>query len=671
MAQIIRTVLILFILVTPSRATDLPETSSKQISARPAVLEACNAELDSQERGSRDRLLQLSVDCIIPYINGLWLDPGTLYRSRQNIEEQATDKLIREKKDYRFPIYYPRQVSSIVRKDLHGVIGEHSRIALKELPDPLPKPSLSSESIYNRPGLLYLPNPYVVPGEIFNEMYGWDSYFIIRGMLASIDYIMANPTSKIWLQSEKRFVALSPEEDSEWYFKRYAKRLFDTAKGMVDNHIFQIRYYGGYILNANRTYYLTRSQPPLFTQEALEVYAYAKKYGFEYSETLAPFFGLSEINFIQPASYEEWIEYEVLPAAKAYYAYWTDPDLVQLKSKGNPRVKNIKFEGKQYWISLYGTDGMGPAPEVANSSQPQNQKYYSVVASYFKQNESQNGYRQFFNDENTCDGVFMQSGCGDPVYHLTQEYYASDRAARASGFDLSARFGKVGQWTMHYAPLSLNALLYQMSKDLNKLADITNLLPIIPKADIDERVKFLVKFFKRSKGGGFGDRLIHRPGGAPNLPEFSYSYGTQYYLLWANLLLEQSQVEELLKNLKQTDQQQRLSLLPSTWNKQFGIPMSLQWSGDQWDAPFAWAPIQLFAVEGLRRVNRSRIAAGVMTSWLTAISTAFMQEGVIKEKYNASAPLKETVVQRGYAHAQRGFGWTNASYLLFYQALSN
>jgi alpha,alpha-trehalase len=33
------------------------------------------------------------------------------------------------------------------------------------------------------PGLLYLPNPYVVPGGRFNEMYGWDSYFIIRGLL--------------------------------------------------------------------------------------------------------------------------------------------------------------------------------------------------------------------------------------------------------------------------------------------------------------------------------------------------------------------------------------------------------------------------------------------------------------------------------------------------------
>ena len=65
-------------------------------------------------------------------------------------------------------------------------------------------------------GLLYLENPYVEPGGQFNEMYGWDSYFIIRGLLR--DHRM------------------------------------DLAKGMVENFFFEINHYGG-VLNANRTYY--------------------------------------------------------------------------------------------------------------------------------------------------------------------------------------------------------------------------------------------------------------------------------------------------------------------------------------------------------------------------------------------------------------------------------
>src|SRR2546428_12199273 len=82
-------------------------------------------------------------------------------------------------------------------------------------------------------GLLYLPRPYVVPGGRFNEMYGWDSYFIQVGLL----------------------------RDGET----------ELAKNMVDNFVYQIENYGK-VLNANRTYYLTRSQPPFLTQMVLGVY---------------------------------------------------------------------------------------------------------------------------------------------------------------------------------------------------------------------------------------------------------------------------------------------------------------------------------------------------------------------------------------------------------------
>lgn len=65
-------------------------------------------------------------------------------------------------------------------------------------------------------GLLYLPNRYVVPGGRFNEMYGWDSYFIILGLV-----------------KDKRS---------------------ELAQGMIENFFFEIENYGA-ILNANRTYF--------------------------------------------------------------------------------------------------------------------------------------------------------------------------------------------------------------------------------------------------------------------------------------------------------------------------------------------------------------------------------------------------------------------------------
>jgi len=97
-------------------------------------------------------------------------------------------------------------------------------------------------------GLLYMENRYVVPGGRFNEMYGWDSYFIIRGLV----------------------------RDGR----------IDLAKGMVENFFFEIEHYGG-VLNANRTYYLTRSQPPFLTSMILAVFDAQKASGHQSNEWLA------------------------------------------------------------------------------------------------------------------------------------------------------------------------------------------------------------------------------------------------------------------------------------------------------------------------------------------------------------------------------------------------
>ena len=97
----------------------------------------------------------------------------------------------------------------------------------------------------NAHGLLYLPNKYVVPGGRFNEMYGWDSYFIIVGLL----------------------------EDGER----------DYSRGIIENFFYEIENYGA-VLNANRAYYLTRSQPPFLTSMIMAQYAADKKAGQERQE---------------------------------------------------------------------------------------------------------------------------------------------------------------------------------------------------------------------------------------------------------------------------------------------------------------------------------------------------------------------------------------------------
>ncbi|HZA49381.1 MAG TPA: trehalase family glycosidase, partial [Myxococcaceae bacterium] len=79
------------------------------------------------------------------------------------------------------------------------------------------------ERLDRQPGLLYLPHAYVVPGGHFNEMYGWDSYFMARGAIAD--------------------------------------GRSDLARAMLENFVYQIEHYGK-IGNSNRSYHRGRSQPP-------------------------------------------------------------------------------------------------------------------------------------------------------------------------------------------------------------------------------------------------------------------------------------------------------------------------------------------------------------------------------------------------------------------------
>lgn len=115
---------------------------------------------------------------------------------------------------------------------------EKCSIKISYLPKSLIEMIHSGHDLKNPDGLLYLPNPYIVPGGMFNEMYGWDSYFIIRGLI----------------------------EDNQ----------FKLAKGMVENFFFEIENYGS-TLNGNRVYYLSRSQPPFLSSMVLSVYNASKE----------------------------------------------------------------------------------------------------------------------------------------------------------------------------------------------------------------------------------------------------------------------------------------------------------------------------------------------------------------------------------------------------------
>jgi alpha,alpha-trehalase len=94
-----------------------------------------------------------------------------------------------------------------------------------------------------------------------------------------------------------------------------------------------------------------------------------------------------------------------------------------------------------------------------------------------------------------------------------------------------------------------------------------------------------------------------------------------------------------------------------------GIAMSEHESQGQWDYPFGWAPIQLLAVEGMRRYGHNAEADRVSTEFLSTVLENFEHDKTIREKYNVVTRSSETNVTVGYAANVIGFGWTNATFL--------
>lgn len=84
-------------------------------------------------------------------------------------------------------------------------------------------------------------------------------------------------------------------------------------------------------------------------------------------------------------------------------------------------------------------------------------------------------------------------------------------------------------------------------------------------------------------------------------------------------------------------------------------------SGQQWDAPNGWAPLQWIAIQGLRRYGFDDLAEGLRQRWLATCDAVFAASGKFVEKYNVLDPL---AASRGGEYAlQDGFGWTNGVYL--------
>jgi len=513
---------------------------------------------------------------ILEYISKGW---DTLTRSMADCSTVVDPKLAAKS-----ILYVPAdfQIPESVR-------GLESRcgVEVKPLPKVIRRLGEIDTTTFSPHGLLYLPNPYVVPGGRFNEMYGWDSYFIIQGLVRA---------GKIGL-----------------------------AKGMVENFFFEIEHYGA-VLNANRTYYLSRSQPPFLTSMVLAVYNAQKEQGKDS---------------------RAWLERAYQFAARDHQLWIQEPHLAGTTG-----------------LSRYFDFGEGPAPESLKDETD----HYKKVAEYFLEH-SDIGHVHLLERK---PGDSQPLGIG-PVYSLqlcdiahtmerpkcdvlqevalSREYYKGDRSMRESGFDIAFRFAPYGADTQHFAPVCLNSLLYKYEKDLEEMSRTLGLA-----ADADKwkqqaavRKEAIQKYFWDDQRGEYFDYDTVIPARS------TYEYATTFYPLWVGIATP-AQAAAIMKSF-------------SHFEESGGLRMSPYDTGAQWDSPYAWAPVEYIAVEGLRRYGFTDQANQASYTFLSTVAENFRHDGTIREKYNAINRSTESATSSGYQINVVGFGWTNAAFLEFLHEL--
>jgi alpha,alpha-trehalase len=508
---------------------------------------------------------------ILDYISSGW---DTLTRSMTDCKSIVDPKIAAQS-----VLYLPKEMAEPASVQ---TLSKNCNVRVEHLPMEIHRLGEISTSNIDPPGLLYLPNKYVVPGGRFNEMYGWDSYFIVRGLLQS-------------------------------------GRL-ELARGMVDNFFFEIEHYGA-MLNANRTYYLTRSQPPFLSSMFVDVYEATRK---------------------QPGAKEEkaWLERAYADLSKDYEMWTHDPHLAG-----------------DTGLSRYYDFGDGPPPEAVKDETG----FYRKVAQYFFLHPEQADHylveaqpgtdQQVVGSAYTlqvCDAATTMAHpeCEPPrQFKLSKDYYKGDRSMRESGFDVSFRFGAFGSATHHYAPVCLNTLLYKTEKDLEQ---ISRWLGQADEAErwskrAEDRKNLITKYLWNAQKGLFFDFNFMTK------QMSDYQYASTFYPLWAGLATPE-QTRAVENNLKVFEQ-------PG------GIPMSTVESGAQWDLPYGWGNIEMLAIDGLRRYKDSGDADRVSYNFLSTVAESFRRDSEIREKYNVVTRSSEAHAELGYHMNVVGFGWTNAAFL--------
>lgn len=244
--------------------------------------------------------------------------------------------------------------------------------------------------------------------------------------------------------------------------------------------------------------------------------------------------------------------------------------------------------------------------------------------------------------------------------HTAREYtnednmaYTNLRAGAESGWDFSSRwFADTLHLntieTIHIIPVDLNALLYTYETILQKAATASGekLSPYADKAK--KRKEALLKYCWNEELRFFFDydfmdgTTTNRWSAAGVMPLFAG-------------IATKEQADAVHRHLREK------------FLKDGGIVTTLYHTGQQWDAPNGWAPLQYLAAQALINYGYSDLASTIATRWMAINEKVFSATGRMMEKYN----VENTSLESGGGEypTQDGFGWTNGVYLKFFEMM--
>ncbi len=454
-----------------------------------------------------------------------------------------------------------------------------------------------------------VPVPYGVPGGRFNEIYGWDSYFHVRGLL----------------------------QDGR----------VPLAQAIVDNLLYELRHYGK-IPNANRTYYLTRSQPPL-TSSAVR--ALWRRTGTD----------------------RDWLRRAVADLSREYEQVWNAAGRLTPLCQPAPASQGAAPADPPVCLATYHGSGIGEPPEV----EPGHFDWlYRERAERLRQEPQ--GYRR----------GYLRRELPPAELDALDQFFLHDRCMRESGHDTTYRFTtEDGDRCADFATVDLNALLFKVELDLATLSQELR-DPTWHRwcARAEARKGLILEHLY--DGELFYDyRLIrdanHRFTRRGELS--GYQSATTLYPLWAGAESPCTQPDGLPLRLLDQEQARRLvtralELLEAPGGLTATTAASVQdderATQRQWDYPFGWAPHQILAWDGLRRYGFHQEADRLTYRWLLVICRGVHDyHGTIPEKYDVVRRSHRVFAEYGnvgtdFSYITReGFGWMNASFQLGRAAL--